>query len=61
MPATETLPTEPDSPAITDGSTPDEMCDVCSHPMSAHDTISARFCAATVAGALARGCVCPQR
>jgi hypothetical protein len=33
-------------------------CDVCGHPMSAHDRISSRFCDATQAGALSRGCIC---
>lgn len=33
-------------------------CDVCRHPMSVHDRISARFCDATQAGALSRGCIC---
>lgn len=66
MPTTETMPTtgtpsaQPDTTAAGD-STPAQMCDVCSHPMSDHDVISARFCAATVAGALTRGCVCPRR
>jgi hypothetical protein len=36
----------------------DEGCSVCAHPMRAHDAIGARFCAATMAGALDRGCVC---
>ena len=38
----------------------DDACQACTHPWSAHDVISARFCTATVALALARGCVCPR-
>jgi hypothetical protein len=30
----------------------------CGHLDSAHDVIAARFCAATQAGALTRGCIC---
>jgi hypothetical protein len=30
----------------------------CGHLDSAHDVIAARFCAATQAGALSRGCIC---
>jgi hypothetical protein len=33
-------------------------CDVCGHPMTSHDRISTRFCDATQAGALSRGCIC---
>ena len=33
-------------------------CPACSHPMSAHDRIGARFCLATTAGGTDRGCVC---
>lgn len=38
--------------------TVDETCSVCGHPMRAHDAIGSRFCAATMAGALTRNCVC---
>jgi len=33
-------------------------CAACAHPRSTHDTLGARFCAATVAAALDRGCIC---
>jgi len=36
----------------------DDACSVCGHPVRAHDAIGTRFCAATMAGALTRGCVC---
>ena len=34
-----------------------EAC-ACGHPHADHDAIAARYCAATIAGSLARGCVC---
>jgi hypothetical protein len=34
------------------------QCSVCVHPRDAHDAIAMRFCAATTAHALARGCAC---
>jgi hypothetical protein len=33
-------------------------CPACTHPVEVHDTTATRFCAATTARALARGCVC---
>ncbi|MEV4027660.1 RGCVC family protein [Actinosynnema sp. NPDC050801] len=33
-------------------------CPVCPHPTYAHDPIARRFCSATEAGALTRGCQC---
>ncbi|MGW0252227.1 RGCVC family protein [Nocardia goodfellowii] len=35
-------------------------CPACAHPRDAHDQISRRFCDATAASALDRGCVCPR-
>jgi len=36
----------------------DPRCDVCPHPVADHDGISLRFCRATIASAVVRGCVC---
>jgi len=36
----------------------DPMCDVCPHPVVDHDAIGLRFCRATMASDIARGCVC---
>jgi hypothetical protein len=36
----------------------DLTCAVCPHEWDAHDPIGIRFCSATVAGRLHRGCVC---
>jgi hypothetical protein len=33
-------------------------CDMCPHPLDQHDAIARRFCTATSAGALSRGCIC---
>ena len=38
----------------------DGACEMCPHALSAHDAISLRFCSATLAAALTRGCVCPS-
>jgi hypothetical protein len=54
--STETVD-RPDSLPIA---VPDEDagCPACAHALSDHDPIGARFCRATVAGGLSRGCVC---
>jgi hypothetical protein len=36
----------------------DAACDVCPHSLAGHDPIGLRYCRATFAGALTRGCVC---
>jgi hypothetical protein len=47
---------------VADADRPDVVkCPVCPHPTAAHDAIGARFCRATIAKALARGCVCSRR
>lgn len=38
---------------------PADACGNCPHPLGAHDAISLRFCHATQAGDLPRGCACP--
>lgn len=34
------------------------LCDACWHAEAAHDVISRRYCAATMAGAVSRTCIC---
>ena len=34
------------------------VCAACSHPRAMHDRIAARYCTASTAGKLSRGCVC---
>jgi hypothetical protein len=36
----------------------EETCLACAHPWDTHDAISTRYCTATIAGALTRGCAC---
>jgi hypothetical protein len=35
-------------------------CAVCDHDLADHDSISRRYCQATQACALTRGCICPK-
>ena len=37
---------------------PVPMCDVCAHAISGHDVTATRYCDATQANALSRGCIC---
>lgn len=60
MATTDTMPATTDVTTIQQPEDADDACLACAHPRSAHDVISTRFCAATVAAALARGCVCPN-
>lgn len=55
MTKTETTPLaeRPDS-----GDHASDVCDACSHSLAAHDRIETRYCAATTAGGLDRGCLC---
>jgi len=41
----------PDGPPVA-------ACLACAHGLADHDPIGARFCRATSAGALSRGCIC---
>jgi hypothetical protein len=40
-----------------DSSTAAREC-ACGHPFDRHDPVAQRFCDATIAGALARSCIC---
>jgi hypothetical protein len=42
----------------TGRSVDDPRCDVCPHPVVDHDPIALRYCRATLAAVIARGCVC---
>lgn len=54
-----TIPNSNPDPATTsDVTDAEEACTACAHPLSTHDTIEARYCRATTALALARGCIC---
>jgi hypothetical protein len=60
MATTHVAPEKPDHATESDPGAQD-VCLACAHPWSGHDVISARFCTATIASALTRGCVCPVR
>lgn len=58
-----TGPSDPTRPAasgslVAEIAAPVPLCDVCRHTEASHDAISRRFCAATLNGALTRGCIC---
>lgn len=55
MSPTEIKPATPETDA---GDRSRTRCAVCPHPWDAHDRIGLRYCAATAAGSLDRGCVC---
>lgn len=46
------------TPARVDPSV-EEPC-LCGHKQDEHDPLAARYCQATIAGALERGCMCAQ-
>lgn len=60
MATTDTMPTTTGVMRIEQPQDTQDACVACAHPWSAHDVISARFCTATVAAGLVRGCVCPD-
>jgi hypothetical protein len=53
-----TAPTSTPSPVDSPLTGAQAACDVCPHPLAAHDVIGRRFCAATLTGAITRGCIC---
>ncbi|MDX8034047.1 RGCVC family protein [Lentzea sp. BCCO 10_0856] len=53
MPTSEPRTTEVDDHAGTAA-----VCAACPHPWEEHDPLGVRFCAATTASALPRGCIC---
>lgn len=57
MAATDTSPMI-DENAVDPDATALPRCRVCAHDEAAHDRIATRFCAATTAGGLDRGCAC---
>jgi hypothetical protein len=54
------MPTIDAPPAVTPstGVRADRACAACPHDRDAHDAIGTRFCSATSAHGLDRGCVC---
>jgi hypothetical protein len=57
MATTDVVPKRTDS-VVETVTVVDNKCPACAHPWDEHDVISARYCTATSAGALTRGCIC---
>ncbi|MCX2951364.1 RGCVC family protein [Lentzea sp. NEAU-D7] len=53
MPVSELHTTE-----LADHSDSAGACAVCPHPWHEHDPLGVRYCTATAASALSRGCIC---
>ncbi len=49
---------EPQTAVLAGHSDAAGVCVVCPHPWHEHDPTSVRFCTATTASALTRGCLC---
>lgn len=49
---------EVDATAVAIEQAAEQTCDVCAHIAAGHDPISRRYCAATLANALSRNCIC---
>ena len=48
----------PTAATASTSSATDGACAACPHDRDAHDAIGSRFCSATIAHGLSRGCVC---
>lgn len=58
---TTAMPTTGMNPAPSETDVADRAglrCAVCPHPLDAHDRIGLRYCTATAASSVSRGCVC---
>lgn len=51
----------PESGAVAASPVPAVLCEMCPHELDGHDALSRRFCRATAANALTRGCICSAR
>jgi hypothetical protein len=51
-------PTPPPAPAAAPPADPQGVTCACGHPQAQHDKIALRYCLATAAGGLDRGCIC---
>jgi hypothetical protein len=52
------MPTAQLAPDISDAIAIDQRCAVCDHDLLDHDAIDLRYCRATQAQVLSRGCIC---
>ena len=56
---TTSAPVSPAPTPLAAATVPDpDTCSTCPHPLEQHDAIALRYCAATMAAALGRGCIC---
>ncbi|WP_142104327.1 RGCVC family protein [Pseudonocardia cypriaca] len=58
IPPTDARPVAPSSSTTSAPEVDTVSCAACPHDRDAHDAIGTRFCAATIAGAVPRGCAC---
>lgn len=52
---------EPQTAELTDTNSDvitSEECSACKHPWEKHDALGVRYCTATTAASLSRGCIC---
>jgi hypothetical protein len=52
---------EPQTIEVTDTNSDvitSEKCSACKHPWEKHDALGVRYCTATMASSLSRGCIC---
>jgi len=54
-----TVMVEPSPPSGNSEDSSVDTCE-CGHPRAHHDVVAARYCAATTAGSMARGCICAE-
>jgi hypothetical protein len=55
------LDINPDDATATVMTTATAAICACGHPLDDHDQIGLRYCSATVAGLLSRGCICASQ
>lgn len=48
----------PEAPTPVGDELDGAACAACAHPIADHDALGRRFCAATEAAAIPRGCIC---
>jgi hypothetical protein len=58
MTTTDLVDVQADQPQPLRDTLAGARCTVCEHDLDAHDAISLRFCQASQARALTRGCIC---
>jgi hypothetical protein len=49
---------EPKTAELTEEKISEDKCAACSHAWAKHDALGVRYCTATTASSLSRGCIC---